>query len=93
LRRSVRLAFSAIVAGQGFRPSWYRRLLGSVDGLLRTGSVCGLRSPERHAHDRGPLSPEEVGLADSGWIGETPLWFYVLKEADARHDGERLGPI
>jgi hypothetical protein len=31
-------------------------------------------------------------LANSGWIGETPLWFYVLKEADARHDGERLRP-
>jgi hypothetical protein len=31
-------------------------------------------------------------LADSGWIGETPLWFYVREEADARHDGERLGP-
>jgi hypothetical protein len=67
--------------------------LGIVDGLLRTGSVCGLHSPERHAHDRDPLSPEEVGLANSGWIREAPLWFYVLKEADARHDGNRLGPV
>ena len=32
-------------------------------------------------------------MANSGWIGETPLWFYVLKEAAARHDGERLGPV
>ena len=37
-----------------------------------------------------PLSAEEVGL---GWDGETPLWFYILREADARQGGERLGPV
>ena len=30
---------------------------------------------------------------ESGWSGETPLWFYVLKEADVRQAGERLGPV
>jgi hypothetical protein len=25
--------------------------------------------------------------------GETPLWYYLLKEADVRDDGERLGPV
>ena len=40
-----------------------------------------------------PLSPEEVGLAESDWKGETPLWFYILKEAEARQAGERLGPV
>jgi hypothetical protein len=25
--------------------------------------------------------------------GETPLWFYILKESEARADGDRLGPV
>ena len=36
---------------------------------------------------------KEVGLAACGWSGETPLWYYVLKEAEVREDGERLGPV
>lgn len=28
-----------------------------------------------------------------GWPGETPLWFYILREAAVREDGERLGPV
>ena len=39
------------------------------------------------------LSAEQVGLAEHGWAGETPLWFYILKEADVLHDGDRLGPV
>ena len=40
-----------------------------------------------------PLSARETGLAAQGWSGETPLWYYVLREADVREDGERLGPV
>ena len=40
-----------------------------------------------------PLTAEQVGLAEHGWAGETPLWLYILKEADVLHDGERLGPV
>jgi hypothetical protein len=25
--------------------------------------------------------------------GSTPLWYYILKEADVREDGARLGPV
>jgi hypothetical protein len=25
--------------------------------------------------------------------GETPLWLYILKEAQVLHDGEQLGPV
>ena len=39
-----------------------------------------------------PLTPEEVGLGSAGWKLETPLWFYMLKEAERRGGGERLGP-
>ena len=40
-----------------------------------------------------PLSPEETGLRAQGWSGETPLWYYLLKEAEVREQGERLGPV
>jgi hypothetical protein len=39
------------------------------------------------------LSAEQVGLAEHGWTDETPLWFYILKEADALHNGDQLGPV
>ena len=33
-------------------------------------------------------------LAERGWAGETPLWFYILKEAELPpYNGERLGPV
>jgi hypothetical protein len=30
---------------------------------------------------------------DSGWGGEAPLWYYILKEAEVLHNGEQLGPV
>ena len=35
----------------------------------------------------GSLTPSQ------GWTGGTPLWIYVLKEAEALHQGDRLGPV
>jgi hypothetical protein len=62
---------------------------------LQRGQGLGLPSGEAVARVMGekPLSAEEVGWAECGWIGEAPLWLYVLKEADARQHGERLGPV
>lgn len=59
---------------------------------LQRGQGLGLPSGEAVARrmSEEPLSAEEVGL---GWDGETPLWFYILREADARQGGERLGPV
>lgn len=34
-----------------------------------------------------------MGLADHGWDAETPLWYYVLREADVQQDGDRLGEV
>ena len=34
-----------------------------------------------------PLSAEEVGTARAGWSRETPLWYYILREADVREAG------
>src|SRR5436190_2025020 len=62
---------------------------------LQRGVATGLPSGEAVARFVGeePLRAEEVGLTEFGWSGETPLWYYLLKEAEAREDGERLGPV
>jgi hypothetical protein len=62
---------------------------------LQRGQGVGLPSGEAVARRLGvePLHPDEVGLARAGWELETPLWLYVLKEAEHRGGGERLGPV
>jgi hypothetical protein len=40
-----------------------------------------------------PLSARETGLAAFGWRGETPLWYYILKEAEVCTGGDRLGTV
>jgi hypothetical protein len=62
---------------------------------LQRGQAVGLPSGEAVARRLGvpALSAEQVGLAGHGWDGETPLWFYILKEADVLGDGDRLGPV
>jgi hypothetical protein len=62
---------------------------------LQRGQGVGLPSGEAVARRLGaePLTPDEVGLGEAGWRLETPLWFYLLKEAEHRGGGERLGPV
>ena len=62
---------------------------------LQRGHALGLPSGEAVADRMGelPLDPDEIGLRAGGWRGDTPLWFYLLKEAEVRTDGERLGPV
>jgi hypothetical protein len=62
---------------------------------LQRGQAVGLPSGEAIARAIGvePLGAEQTGLGEYGWHDETPLWLYVLKEAEALHDGERLGPV
>ena len=59
--------------------------------LLR-GQTTGLPSGEAVAQLIGatPLTADELGHA---WHGGTLLWFYILKEAEHRGDGDRLGPV
>jgi Animal haem peroxidase len=80
-----------------------REITGQVDRRYRSlaardlvrGGATGLPSGEAVARELGlePIGGGAVGLASGGWTGETPLWFYVLKEAEALADGERLGPV
>jgi hypothetical protein len=62
--------------------------------LLRARAL-GLPSGEAIARHIGgrPLTADEVGLEAFGWAGETPLWYYILREAEVQHNGERLGDV
>jgi hypothetical protein len=62
---------------------------------LQRGNAVGLASGEAVAERLGvpALCTTQIGLAEHGWKWETPLWFYILKEAEVLHDGDQLGPV
>ena len=62
---------------------------------LQRGQGIGLPSGEAVARHIGiaQLTPEQIGIASTAWNGETPLWYYILREADACTGGHRLGPV
>ena len=66
-----------------------------IDTLL-LGNACQLPSGQTVAKKIGatPLTNQDLGLADPlGSVAATPLWLYVLKEAEVTQDGLRLGPV
>lgn len=74
----------------------------AVVNLLR-GRHIGLPAGQSVAERIGvenPLTSEEIAggrqrevLERHGLHALTPLWFYILKEAEVRGGGERLGPV
>src|SRR5438132_7482951 len=62
---------------------------------LERGQGVGLPSGEAVARHIGvdPISAEQVGIASVGWQGETPLWYYILREAAICAGGDRLGAV
>jgi hypothetical protein len=62
---------------------------------LQRGQAVGLASGEAVAKRLGvpALGAAQIGLVEHRWVGETPLWFYILKEAEILHGGDRLGPV
>jgi hypothetical protein len=62
---------------------------------LQRGQAVGIPSGEAVARHIGvvPLTAEQVGLASANWHGETPLWYYILRESEACNGGDRLGPV
>ncbi|MEV0457784.1 peroxidase family protein [Catellatospora methionotrophica] len=67
----------------------YRSL--AVRDLLR-GDTTALPSGEAVAGLLG-VAPLTAGELGQDWPQGTPLWFYILKEAEHRGDGDRLGPV
>ncbi len=69
---------------------------------LRRGVQLGLPSGQdvSRAMGFGPLSPAQLSSGADGDIAArhgfhkaTPLWYYILKEAEQLHGGLRLGPV
>lgn len=62
---------------------------------LQRGQGVGLPSGEALARHIGvaPLTADQIGVSSTGWHGETPLWYYILREADVSTGGRRLGPV
>ena len=61
----------------------------AVRNLLR-GKALGLPSGQTVARRMGvePIPARDMGLTD-----EAPLWYYILKEAEMLHGGERMGEV
>ena len=50
--------------------------------------------PDRILADAGgQLSKESAIVQGFNFHTDTPLWYYIIKEAEALHAGERLGPL
>ena len=74
---------------------------------LRRGVILGLPSGQDVAQEMAkkvptitPLTPAEIATgpdgavaAQKGFDTAAPLWYYILKEAQVRSNGERLGPV
>ncbi len=70
---------------------------------LKRGVNLGLPSGQSVATRmkiKNPLTPDEIASGTDGAVAKakglhtsTPLWYYILKEAKVRHNGERLGPV
>jgi hypothetical protein len=72
---------------------------------LRRGYQLALPTGQALARAVGadPLTQEELGkdnaadvttaMQEGGFFERTPLWFYILKEAEIRGGGDRLGPL
>ncbi len=72
---------------------------------LRRGYQLSLPTGQALARSIGaePLTRDELGggdvpgmkqaLEQGGFLDRTPLWFYVLKEAEVREGGQRLGEV
>lgn len=61
---------------------------------LYRGHSVALPSGESIARALGlaPCTATDLKTADSNWL-ETPLWLYVLAEAEVQRNGERLGEV
>ena len=70
---------------------------------LKRGVLLGLPSGQAVAAAMkipNPLTPDEIASGTDGAVARkhglhlrTPLWYYILKEAEQRSGGERLGPV
>jgi hypothetical protein len=85
-----RLPIGAIASGQPPISLAERNLLRHLTWSVPSGQrIAGAMGVPRLTADE--LS--ELRVFSQGFENSTPLWYYVLKEADLKANGERLGPV
>jgi hypothetical protein len=67
--------------------------LPSGQAVANLLGVAALTPAQILADAGGQLSKESGVVEPFGFHTDTPLWYYVLKESELLHAGERLGPV
>lgn len=70
-----------------------RTLLRGLRLHLPSGQTVATELRARGYRDVYPLAPKEIGLESMLAATETPLWYYILREAEFTRSGYRLGPV
>ncbi len=70
----------------------YRLAIPTGQAVARSLGVAPLRR-DQVLSTAGAPTPVDDALVDGGFLDATPLWFYVLKEAEVLGEGQRLGPV
>jgi hypothetical protein len=68
-------------------------LRGNRLGLPAGQSVAGFLGHQPLTREEIRRGPDGAVAAEHGLDRDTPLWFYILKEALERAEGRRLGPV
>ncbi|ADG11736.1 peroxidase [Caulobacter segnis] len=80
------------LARRNLRRGWLLNL-PSAQTLIGELAAAGLPVSRVLTQDELLSGATGPALTDGGFVEATPLWFYVLKEAEIIHGGERLGPL
>jgi hypothetical protein len=77
-----------------------RNIRRGADFGVASGQTCAVALRARYPFIADPMTPTELGISaevlgvDPSLATQTPLWFYILKEAEARRPGvTQLGEV
>ncbi len=92
----VFLAGSKILAGALLQHLARRNLLRGFLLSIPIGQAMadGMQAKAlTHKELRGPAGPIHDAVVGGGFDTRTPLWYYILREADVQQNGNRLGSV
>ncbi|TVQ54404.1 MAG: hypothetical protein EA355_11925 [Rhodobacteraceae bacterium] len=77
-----------------------RNIRRGADFGVASGQTAAVALKARYGHIAAPMTPDELGIGaevlgvDPSLATQTPLWFYILREAAVRNpDGPQLGEV
>jgi hypothetical protein len=80
------LAVRTLLRGAGLR-------LASGQAIARAWGIEPLTEQELIANSLGDETNQGTILMKNGLTNDTPLWYYILKEAEVRKNGNQLGAV